>query len=177
MTMRLSRAYGSSPYQLTEAGRAAIGFGLPYRSGAHQSGTEDDIPQRLVDIANLERSTRRHMELQDQLAEALAARRIAAQRPVGWGPQFDLGFVYDGTHYVVEIKSGAPTSAQQARLGVGQVLEYRHLLLAGDVDVVQAVLFVESELPGPWPELANLLNVRVVRMDDLEGTLDALLAL
>lgn len=176
-TKRLTQTFGSSPYELTDAGRAHIGdFGVPYRAGSHHGAAEDDIPERLVDIANLERSTRRHMELQDRVAEALRSRGISPRVPAAAGPQFDLGFVRDGIHYVVEVKTGAPANAQQARLGVGQVLEYRHVLLAGGVDAVQSVLCVETQLPEPWPELAKSLNVGVIRADDLEGTVDALLS-
>jgi hypothetical protein len=174
-TKRLTRAFGSSPYALTDAGRAHIGdFGVPYRTGAHQGGAEDDIPERLVDIGNLERSTRRHMELQDRVAEALGARGIAVRGPGASDPQFDLGFVHDGTHYVIEVKTGVPASTQQARLGVGQLLEYCHLMLAHGADAVQPVLCVETKLPEPWPELTRSLNVGVIRADDLEGTLDAM---
>lgn len=176
-TKRLSQTFGSSPYELTDAGRAHLGdFGVPYRSGSHQGAADDDVPERLVDIANLERSTRRHMELQDRVANALRARGISARGPVASGPQFDLGFVHDGTHYVVEVKTGAPANAQQARLGVGQVLEYRHVLRAGGVDAVGSVLCVETQLPDPWPELAKSLNVSVIRADDLDGTLDTVLS-
>lgn len=177
-TKRLIRTFGSSPYEFTEAGKKYIrDFGVPYRRGADQAGAEDDIPERLVDIANLERSTKRHMELQDRVAAVLQSRGIAARGPAASEPKFDLGFVHDATHYVVEVKTGNPASAQQARLGVGQVLEYRHILLVQGLDAVKPVLCVETKLPEPWPELAASLSVEVIRTDDLEGSLDALLAL
>ena len=37
------------------------------------------------------------------------------------------------------------------------------------------VLFVESTPPSPWVELAGLLNVRLLREDDFDHTLDGLL--
>lgn len=170
-TRRLTQPFGSSPYELTEAGRAHLGaFGLPYRVGAHQAGADDDIPERLVDIANLERSTRRHMELQDRVAQALRARGIDARGPGASDPQFDLGFVHGGDRYVVEVKTGNPASAQQARLGVGQVLEYRHVLLANGAQAVKPVLCVETVLPEPWLDLTESLNVRVICTDDLDAT-------
>jgi len=175
-TTHLTRAFGSSPYELTDAGRAHIGdFGEPYRTGAHQGRAGDDIPERLVDIANLEQSTRRHMEVQDRVADALIVRGITPLGPGALDPRFDLGFVHDGAHYVIEVKTGAPATTQQARLGVGQVLEYCHVLRERGVVAVRPVLCVETALPEPWPDLTKALAVRVIRADDLGGTLGALL--
>lgn len=177
-TRRLARDYGSSPYRLTSEGRDYLNrFGTSYRRAARQPWVADeDVPARLADLANLERATFRHMELQDRVADALAVRGMVALSPAALGPQYDLGFVLGKTHFVVEVKTGDPVSPSQMRLGVGQVLEYQYRLGAQGISDVRAVLCVESQPPEPWPELADALGVHVLRSDDLEDTLDTLVA-
>ena len=101
--------------------------------------------------------------------------------PTGSQPVFDLAFEYDGARFVVEVKSGDPASSQQARYGVGQVLEYAYLLnhqvATTDAAIpVIPVILIESAPPAPWNELTQQLGIRVLIVTDLESGLDALLA-
>ena len=118
------------------------------------------------------------MNLQDRLADALRRRGVEPRSPGSWQPQFDVAFEHAGERFVVEVKSGHPVSAQQVRLGAGQLLEYRHLLrnTATASQEVHAVLLVEAEPPHPWAALVGGLGIRLLRADQLEESLSALLA-
>ncbi len=152
------------------------GFGVAYRPAADDRPPgADGPPARIVDLAELDRSTKRHMDLQDCLAEALRERGIQPLSPAPWQPKFDLAFEHKGYRFVVEVKGGSPVGAQQARLGVGQVLEYQHILTAGRPSPVQGVVLFETVPPRPWVELAEALGLRLLRADQLELSLSALL--
>lgn len=153
------------------------GFGIPYRRAADEQRPEgDELPSHLVDLAELDRATKRHMNLQDRLADALRGRGIEPRSPAGWQPRFDLAFENGGKRFVVEVKSGDPVGAQQARLGAGQVLEYRHLLGEGGSTEVEPVLLFETGPPYPWAALAGEVGLRLLRADRLEESLSALLS-
>ena len=159
------------------AGTGGDGFGVAYRPAAEdRPPATDDPPARVVDLAELDRSTKRHMDLQDRLAEALRERGVEPLSPAPWQPKFDLAFEHDGRRFVVEVKGGDPVGAQQARLGAGQALEYRHLLNVGGPATVEGVLLFETTPPRPWVELAEALGLKLLRADQLAHSLSALLA-
>jgi hypothetical protein len=112
------------------------------------------------------------------LADALRRRGVEVRSPGSWQPQFDLAFEHAGKCFVVEVKSGDPVSTQQVRLGVGQLLEYRHLLRDTDtvLQEMHTVLLVEAEPPHPWGALAVALGIQLLRADQFEESLPALLA-
>jgi hypothetical protein len=89
-----------------------------------------------------------------------------------------LIFGYGGKAFVVEVKSGNPVSAQQVRLGAGQVLEYRDLLRDGQFGLpdVRAVLLLDGEPPLPWREMARSLGIWLLNADRLEDSLTDLLS-
>jgi hypothetical protein len=152
------------------------GFGVVYRPAAErQPPGEDELPTHLVDLSELDRATKRHMSLQDRLADALRGRGIEPCSPASWQPKFDLGFEHGGRRFVVEVKSGELVGTQQARLGAGQVLEYRHLLAEYGSSKVEGVLLFEVAPPYPWPALAKELGLRLLRADQLTQSLSALL--
>ncbi len=74
----LDRTHGV--YSLKD-GTTANGFGVAYRPAASDPPDAEELPEHLVDLANLDRATRRHMNLQDRLAEALRSRNRA---PLTW---------------------------------------------------------------------------------------------
>jgi hypothetical protein len=150
------------------------GFGAMYRPASGPEATQPDDAVLKIDLAALEAATERHMELQDDLAEALEARGIDPRSPSGSQPLFDLAFEHDGLRYVVEVKAGNPASQQQVRYGVGQVLEYAHLLSSADAPVIPVIL-IESVPPMPWVDLAGQLGVRVLVATELDSALDTLL--
>jgi hypothetical protein len=172
----LTRLYGSSPYVLTETGRAQLtGFGVAYRTAGDGEPMQGDAPERLVDIAALERATKRHMDLQDRLADELRRRGLEPRSPGPWQPQFDLAFESGGARYVVEVKTGAPATAQQVRLGVGQLLEYCHLLDGANSPEVRPVLLLEGSPPEPWRDLCGSLGIHLIRGDQLDHSINGLL--
>lgn len=175
LTRRIHRDYSSGPYRIVgDYEPAGSGFGDKYRPASGREATQPDDAVLKIDLAALEAATERHMKLQDGLADALVARGIEPRSPSGSQPFFDLAFEHAGLRYVVEVKSGHPASSQQVRYGVGQVLEYAHLLNSADGAVIPVIL-VESSPPMPWADLAAQLGVRVLVATELDSALDTLL--
>ncbi len=175
LTRRIHRDYSSGPYRIVgDYALVGSGFGSTYRPASGHEATQPDDAVLKIDLAALEAATERHMKLQDDLAEALEARGIDPRSPSGSQPFFDLAFEHDGLRYVVEVKSGNPASQQQVRYGVGQVLEYAHLLSSADASVIPVIL-IESVPPMPWVDLAGQLGVRVLVAAELDSALDTLL--
>jgi hypothetical protein len=172
-TRNLQRLHGV--YSLTTTAPAA-GFGVAYCRAGADDPAEGELPAHLADLAELDRATKRHMDLQDRLADTLRRLGVEPRSPGSWQPQFDLAFEHVGKCFVVEVKSGDPVSAQQVRLGAGQLLEYRYLLSDTVSQEVHAVLLVEAEPPHPWGALAVALGIQFLRVDQLEESLSALLA-
>lgn len=163
-------------YSLAAGKTASDEFGVPYRpAGADDSEGEEELPPHLADLAELDRATRRHMNLQDRLAEDLRNRGIVPLSPGSWQPQYDLAFEDDGARFVVEVKGGSPVGAQQLRLGVGQLLEYRHLLSVSEPHEVRGVLLVESDPPPPWDVLAEAVGIKIITASRLEESLSEML--
>lgn len=160
-------------YSLTASAPAA-GFGVAYRPAGNNRPDADELPAHLVDLAELDRATKRHMDLQDHLADALRQGGIEPRSPASWQPQFDLAFEHADVCFVVEVKSGNPVSAQQVRLGVGQLIEYRYRLQAVLSVEVRAALLVESRPPDPWTALADAVGIQLILADELEQSLSAL---
>jgi hypothetical protein len=172
LTLRLRQLHGI--YALT-APSSAGGFGTAYRRAGDKEPAQDELSAHLADLAELERATKRHMDLQDLLADQLRAQGVEPRSPGTWQPQFDLAFEHGDEYFVVEVKTTDPVSSQQVRLGAGQVLEYCHLLRdTVDCDV-RPVLLVEAELPSPWETLIDELGIRIIRADCLSESLSALL--
>src|SRR5579875_88008 len=175
VTRRIQRDYSTGPFKIVgDYQPRDTGFGAKYRPASDREPTQSDEAPHTVDLAALEAATQRHMKLQDSLAAALRERGIEPRSPTASQPMFDLAFEHDGTRYVVEVKSGAPASHQQVRYGVGQVLEYAHLLTDADGPVTPGIL-IESAPPVPWVTLTEELGVRVLTALHLAQSLDALL--
>lgn len=175
LTRRIHRDYSSGPYRIVgDYALVGSGFGATYRPASGHQATQPDDAVLKIDLAALEAATERHMKLQDDLAEALEARGIDPRSPSGSQPLFDLAFEHDGLRYVVEVKTSNPASQQQVRYGVGQVLEYAHLLSSADAPVIPVIL-IESVPPMPWVDLAGQLGVRVLVAAELDSALDTLL--
>jgi len=99
-----------------------------------------------------------HARTQNLLAKAVAAAGCDARSPVFRGPQYDLAWTRDGLMFVVEVKSITATNEErQLRMGLGQVLRYRHLLGGGDVRPV----LVASQRPNDvtWEATCKTLGV------------------
>ena len=163
-------------YFVNEGVDAPALFGVSYRRASSTDATVPDRAPHEVDLSKLDGATARHMSLQDELADQLLERGIEPRSPASWQPQFDLAFEHEGRHFVVEVKTGYPVSAQQVRLGVGQTLEYCHSL-RNDKSAPRPVLLLEGEPPAPWSVLLDdELGISVIRADGIASSLDRLLS-
>lgn len=99
-----------------------------------------------VDPDVIDRGTTAHKDIQDALADALAARGLVPLSPVGADPRFDVAWKHYGVAFVVEVKSLTDVNEEkQLRLGLGQVLTYAHLLDWPGVQSTRPVLAVERQ--------------------------------
>ena len=83
----------------------------------------------LYDPSELDRATREHRALENWLITTLLEAGVAPLDPAG-EPQFDLAWTKpSGELMVCEVKTtSGGNETKQLRLGVGQVLHYRHAL-------------------------------------------------
>jgi hypothetical protein len=122
-----------------------------------------------VDPAKRERGCRGHARTQNALATLAQAHGQEVCSPGPGTPDFDLAWLQDGQRVVVEVKSlTAKNETSQLRMGLGQVLQYRHTLkIFGDV---RAVLALERRPVDPaWELLCNELGVVLTWAPDFPG--------
>ena len=88
-------------------------------------------------------------------------------------PPFDLAWWKGGILYVAEVKSlTRENEERQLRLGLGQLLQYSHLLRKRTEHVI-SVLVPELKPRDPeWGQLCKALNVKFVFPPDFEGLID-----
>jgi hypothetical protein len=127
-----------------------------------------------VDPSVVDRGRRGHARTQNLVAEQA---RLAGLRPIKASPddpQFDVAWESAGHLYVREVKSLTKANEeQQLRLGLGQVLRYRHLLEQRG-RTVTAVLAGERRPTDPsWDEVCQRYDVVLVWPDVLSSRLFA----
>jgi hypothetical protein len=137
-------------------------LGSPYRA-ARVSVLPDRREPFSVDPAVVERGLRGHADTQNAVADALRGAGFEPLSPRGSDPNFDIAWARGDVVYVAEVKSITDSNEeQQLRLGLGQVLRYRHLL-RGRYPEVQALLIPERPPSDPtWPALCAELGVKLV---------------
>ena len=120
----------------------------------------------------MERGLKGHARTQNPLADWVQAQGLTPRSPAGSEPNFDLAWDEGSTTFVVEVKSITATNQEkQLRLGLGQVLRYRHTIAASGRDCV-AVLAAEREPDdGSWQSLCDELDVLLVFPGSFERTL------
>jgi hypothetical protein len=176
---RVWERYSSDPAALSDAVKTATNVG---GAGAVRDGGEEvqtvgrpyePADETVVAIAadlfpvdpkTLERSLRSHASLQNRLAGELERRGLLVLSPRPDDPPFDLAWWEDGALWVAEVKSLTDENEErQLRLGLGQLLRYRHLLARGR-DTVRGLLYVEREPCDPaWRSLCAEIGVRLGR--------------
>ncbi len=116
-----------------------------------------------VDPAAVERGLRSHRELQNLLAETVAAIGYKPRRPQPLDPPWDLLWLNGEEAWVAEVKSLTRSNEErQLRLGLGQILIYRQRLRQSH-SLVRAVLMVESKPLDPdWHALCDSLGVQLL---------------
>ncbi len=124
-----------------------------------------------VDPERVARANRAHADVQNRLARHLRANGLEPLSPNG-GPNYDIAWRHGDTILVAEIKSLTNENEEtQLRLGLAQVLMYRHLL-AQQHSTVRAVLVPEREPSNPtWQELCADLGVLLAWPDVWEQLL------
>lgn len=130
--------------------------GSDYKSPARQETNERrrvfEVDPDLVD-----RGTAAHMDVQDDLAEAIRSAGAEPRSPAPHDPKFDVAWQIGDSAFVVEVKSLTEENEdRQLRLGLGQVLSYAFLLDWPGVTDVQPVLAVERPPTNEhWGELCK----------------------
>lgn len=99
---------------------------------------------RTYDTGPIQRASHQHHSLQDELAHLLLQHHLQPLEPRSCDPAFDLAWRDGERLSVVEVKSlGPDNESAQLRSGLGQVLEYRHLLARRTVHQPRAMLAVD----------------------------------
>ena len=139
------------------------GVGAPYRE-AHVSPVQGGRQPFTVDPALLERGLRGHADTQNELATVLRDAGIEPRSRLPREPNFDLAWEAGGTVFVAEIKSITDDNEEeQLRLGLGQVLRYRHhLQRLGHQHVVAVLVPERSPRDESWNGLCQDLGVALL---------------
>jgi hypothetical protein len=150
----------------------ATGFGAPYRPVDPAAPATPRAPFT-IDPDVLDRGTTEHKRTQTAVSGALRAHGIEPLSPSAGDPDFDVGWRIGEAWFVGEVKSlTAANEATQVRLGIAQLLEYRHVL-ARRHPTVRTVLVLERQPDmARWSGLLESLEIDVVWPE----TLDAYLA-
>lgn len=142
--------------------RPARGIGVAYRRADEESAASPRDPFT-IDPDKIDRGLRGHAVTQNALKEWLASAGVTAKSPSG-SPNYDIAWSVDGVDYVGEVKSlTRANESQQIRLGLGQVLDYAHILSARSGRTVVPVLALECEpTDDRWSALCSAHGVVLV---------------
>ncbi|WP_446210113.1 hypothetical protein [Micromonospora sp. IBSANI012] len=171
----VGRAWRASEYMPTdgsqEASDAEVGFDRPY-TGA--TVTADLPAQRSFDADAYRAGVGDHDRLCRSLIAHLAASGVRAGAGLA-GVNVDLAWRNaDGRQFIAEVKSVyAGNQVEQLRLGLGQVLEYRHRLAARGVPVTAALLVSTCSDPT-WRDVCGDSGVILLPGDDERRWTEAL---
>jgi hypothetical protein len=124
----------------------------------------------MTDPALVERGLRGHADTQNELARVLRDAGLSPRSRLPHEPNFDLAWQAGDTAFVAEIKSITDDNEEeQLRLGLGQVLRYRHRLQRIGYSNVIAVLVPERPPRDPsWADLCHDLQVVLLHGDNLD---------
>ena len=144
-------------------------LGTSYRE-AKVSPLPDERQPLTVNPALVERGLKGHADTQNELAQALRQAGIQPRSRLAYEPNFDLAWEAKGTVFVAEIKSITDDNEEeQLRLGLGQVLRYRHRLRKLGHERVVAVLVPERPPRDPsWSGLCHELGVVLLGRNELK---------
>lgn len=141
----------------------ALSFGRRYIPvGTVTAGApRDPFP---MDPDVIDRGNQGHASTQDALAAFLRENGIEPRSPIVGEPRVDLGWIHDARLWIAEVKSTTDSNEEsQLRLGLGQVLRYRHELATKMRQEVVAVLAAEREpADESWLALCDSLGVILV---------------
>jgi hypothetical protein len=145
------------------------GPGVPWREPEATPRPGDHL---LIEINTeaVERGLKGHVETERALGTALRAFKIEPQAPQSAAINYDLLWEHRGVLYVAEVKSTTPRNEdKQLRLGLGQVIWYRHKLVSKLSRNVVAVLVPESRpSDGGWYDACADAGVILLPRDDID---------
>lgn len=123
-----------------------------------------------VDPSVIDRGVEGHAYTQNRLAGVVLAAGWRPVSPRPSEPQYDVAWRASAGLFVAEVKSLTEANEErQLRLGLGQVLRYRHVLAVND-EKVTAVLAVERQPTDPtWLDLCAALGVVLCWAPDFES--------
>lgn len=131
------------------------------------------------DPTERERATLSHIGLENWLIMELTDRGLSPLDPAG-PPYFDVAWHQQDILYVCEVKSSSGDQNKQLRLGIGQVLDYRHELERALNQKVDPLILIESRprrsnwtaicksagiklfWPEIWADVAKIVATKVV---------------
>lgn len=120
-----------------------------------------------VDPDAVDRATRAHAVTQNALADAVEANGYTPLTPSS-EPFYDVGWEQGDAFVVCEVKSLAPSNEErQLRLGIGQVLRYRHLLAARRDNVLALLVTSSKPADDRWVELCTEVGVTLMWLPQL----------
>lgn len=161
---------GRGVWALTSAGEAEAAAagqhhgGLPYVSPARPHGVSLSQPFD-VDPDLVDRALESHYTLVEDLADWVRTCGMAPLLPGPGHPVFDLAWWSAADHFVVaEIKSlTTDNEERQLRLGLGQVLRYRHALSGQYPNATVDAWLVVERAPSDraWLDLTKALGVHL----------------
>jgi hypothetical protein len=141
---------------------------------ANEDAAISGVTPFAVDPSVVDRGRQGHARTQNLVAQQI---RLAGLRPLVASPddpQFDVAWDHDGCLHVCEVKSLTKSNEeQQLRLGLGQLLRYRHLLEQRGT-AIRAVLAAERQPSDPsWEDVCLRYEVVLVWPDVLSTRLFA----
>lgn len=143
----------------------SVAFGTAYREQV--GGVAAPPTELFLDWEALDESSRAHMALQNSLAGYVRSMGATPRSPSSAEPSFDLAWEHDDTIVIVEVKSATDENhRQQARLGIGQVLEYVAILNDATVNDYRPVLLLGQPPSNVDYLLAMMSGVVVIGPDD-----------
>ncbi len=150
-------------------------LGEVYRKANENTVVERD-DQILIDLSELDQSTRLHATTQNRAADLVLRSGLNPISPGPNDPQFDLAWRCSSGLVVAEVKTVQPANhAQQVRLGLGQVLEYRHRLSVQTTEPVLAVLILSSPPDPLLRDVCGAVGVIATDVDSMGLALGRLL--
>lgn len=146
-------------------------LGTEYRSADVSSlpGARDPFA---IDPAVVERGLCSHADTQNALTGVLVAAGLLPRSPRADEPNFDLAWRRDSIVYVAEVESITPQNEErQLRLGLGQVLCYRHLLRQRGYSVEAVLVAEHMPRDSSWEALCEHLGVLLISPPEFDAVL------
>lgn len=136
-------------------------IGRPFQAVPETEGATSRTPV-VFDPDKLGKARLEHAQVQNEYAIHLASHGIDVLEPAAGDPLFDLAWTRGRQFLVCEVKTVSTSNeAQQIRLGIGQVLDYR-FQLAGRHSKTTSVLLLSRPPQSPqWEALCDSLGIRL----------------